>query len=576
MLRPDRKFTLPPWTIKSGAWIPLTVFTVALSTRLLHLFFYRNSPYFIYPVVDAKVYLDAATRIAYGNWWRLDGVFYQAPLYQYFLAGTLVLGGMDFPLLTRLLQAVLGSATALLICLTTGNLFKKSGIHPESSSRTNITGKALFAGLAAALYGPLVYFDCELLNPSLLLFFTYLSLFLLVREFTHEKEIKLRVIAVAGVAAGLSAITGGGILVFVPFFIFYLFINFPSKLAASLIIIFVSGIALIVLPVTIRNQSVGGEPVLISSNAGINFYIGNNPDYEKTVNTRPGLEWNRMANEPEKEGIHTHRGYSSYFFKKSFLSIYSDPVGYVKVLFGKALLLVSAAEIPRNQEIYPSRSCSPVTTILFWKAGRHFVFPSGIMLPLAMYSIFFSTWRKRPGYSLLLLFAGALLLFVFLFFVTSRYRLQAVPALLILSTHGIYLIAAHLKEKKLFHLFLLLPFLLLSNLHAGEKTEQRSADTVYNIALSMERAGDSESAIAWMRNAMVIDPEYHEARMNLAIFLARHRSDYEEAKKLLNELLVFLPDNPSIFRNLAECCRLEGNSDAAEDYLDKARTAGGK
>ena len=53
------------------------IFIIAITMRLIHLVFYKNSPYFIYPVVDAKVYLDNAIRILFGNWWKLDGVYYQ-------------------------------------------------------------------------------------------------------------------------------------------------------------------------------------------------------------------------------------------------------------------------------------------------------------------------------------------------------------------------------------------------------------------------------------------------------------------------------------------------------------------
>jgi len=433
----------------TGVRIPAAVFGIALLARLLHLFFYKSSPYFIYPVVDAKVYLDEATRIAFGNWWQLDGVFYQAPLYQYFLAGTLLIGGLDLPLISRVIQALLGSATAVIVYLTARDLYQsRSEYQNKHASEVSKTAKPLIAGVLAAFYGPLIFFDCELLNPSLLLFFTYLCLYLLVREVAHGKKIRLPVTAIAGVCAGLSAITGGGILLFIPFFVYILLRRYSFNHALTRTITFICGIALVVLPVTVRNLVVGGEPVPISSNAGLNFFIGNNPDYESTVKTRPGIEWNRLANEPMDHDITTHRGYSSYFFKKSLRSILSDPAGYANVLYKKLAILVNAAEVPRNQEIYPIRSYSPVFAFLFWNAGSHFVFPFGFIFPFTCYFIIFGTWRKNPGYSLLLSFITSLLLFVFIFFVTSRYRLQAVPGLLILSSSGIWLAVNHLREKK--------------------------------------------------------------------------------------------------------------------------------
>ena len=48
------------------------------------------------------------------------------------------------------------------------------------------------------------------------------------------------------------------------------------------------GLLVAIAPVTLRNYAIGGDAVLISSNAGINFYLGNNPEYQRTVNIRPG------------------------------------------------------------------------------------------------------------------------------------------------------------------------------------------------------------------------------------------------------------------------------------------------
>src|SRR5262245_31399286 len=63
---------------------PFLVFLVALAVRLLHLWQIRRAPFFDVLLGDARGYDAWAQQIAAGDWIGRD-VFYQAPLYPYFL-----------------------------------------------------------------------------------------------------------------------------------------------------------------------------------------------------------------------------------------------------------------------------------------------------------------------------------------------------------------------------------------------------------------------------------------------------------------------------------------------------------
>jgi hypothetical protein len=76
----------------------------------------------------------------------------------------------------------------------------------------------------------------------------------------------------------------------------------PGRWRRTASALFLGGVCLPVAAVALRNLAVSGEPVLISSNGGINFYIGNNPDYDVTVRIRPGGEFTRPE-QPENRGI---------------------------------------------------------------------------------------------------------------------------------------------------------------------------------------------------------------------------------------------------------------------------------
>ena len=87
--------------------------------------------------------------------------------------------------------------------------------------------------------------------------------------------------------------------------------------------------ALVIAPVTVRNRVVGGEWVQISHNARINLYIGNNPDYDRTTNTRPGRAWQELGDMPKREaGVTTRGAASRFFFRRSWDYFTADPADF--------------------------------------------------------------------------------------------------------------------------------------------------------------------------------------------------------------------------------------------------------
>src|SRR5262245_6979622 len=72
-------------------WL-VVVALLALSVRLWHLHQVSRAPFYDLLLGDAAAYDTWARTIAYGNWIG-DKVFYQAPLYPYFLAALYVVVG---------------------------------------------------------------------------------------------------------------------------------------------------------------------------------------------------------------------------------------------------------------------------------------------------------------------------------------------------------------------------------------------------------------------------------------------------------------------------------------------------
>ena len=147
-------------TVAPLAW---AIFSVALILRLVHVWGVSRSPFFSVLIGDARAYDEWAQRIAAGDWLGSE-VFYQAPLYPYFLGAIYAVAGRDLTIV-RLCQAVLGSASCVLVGLTAWRLFSKRA--------------ALIAGFGMAIYAPAVFFDGLLQKSVLDVFFMSLALFII-------------------------------------------------------------------------------------------------------------------------------------------------------------------------------------------------------------------------------------------------------------------------------------------------------------------------------------------------------------------------------------------------------------
>src|SRR4029453_704703 len=122
---------------------------------------------------DAQRYHEWARRIAGGEWIGRD-VFYQAPLYPYFLGVVYAIAGHHL-LIVRVLQAVLGSLACVFLALAGEGFF---------SPRDPAVGRR--GGLMLALYAPGIFFDGIIQKSTLDVFVICLALWLLTRTETAE------------------------------------------------------------------------------------------------------------------------------------------------------------------------------------------------------------------------------------------------------------------------------------------------------------------------------------------------------------------------------------------------------
>ena len=251
----------------------------------------------------------------------------------------------------------------------------------------------------------------------------------------------------------------------------------------------------------------------VSSNGGVNFWIGNNPDYQAMVDIRPKLEWQRLVDEPRRAGVYGEAAESRFFVRKALAWAKSHPWAFLRLQAHKLRLLLSGNEIYRNQAIYPARQYSPILAVLLWKVPG-VAFPFGLLMPLGVLGLWVGT-RRAPLLAVIVL---ALAFMVQLFFVTARYRILFVPFLLIFAAEGgRWLVhTAHRRQKIIAGLAVLALF-LLANLGQGPMDRRMNPDAEYSLAVRLGERGHMKEAQALFESVVAAHPGYAEAWLNLAV-----------------------------------------------------------
>ncbi|HWR98327.1 MAG TPA: glycosyltransferase family 39 protein, partial [Candidatus Methanoperedens sp.] len=388
----------------------LGVFFLALAVRFTYLLEIRGDPFFARPIVDARMYDEMAVRIASGEPLG-GGAFTQAPLYPYFLGLVYRLLGHDY-FLARFVQVAVGAAGCALIVAIGRRIF-----NPRV---------ALLAGLTAALYGTLVFYDAELLRPVLVIFLALCALLALLAA--AERPSRLRW-GGAGLLLGLAAITWETTLLFVPAALLWLWRvlrpRLPAREIAGHAACLCLAAAAAILPVTLRNYRVSGDLVLVSAWGGVNFYLGNNAAAERTVAVQPGRDWDALLALPERQaGLTRPAARSRWFYRETFAFIREHPLAWAGLLGRKLARFWDAAEFEPNNDLAHFRDASALFRLLY-RPGGPVVVPFGVVGPLALLGMILLPAREARA-RLLLLFTLAIMSVLVLYHVRARYRLVAV------------------------------------------------------------------------------------------------------------------------------------------------------
>jgi tetratricopeptide (TPR) repeat protein len=524
---------------------PALIFVLALSVRLFYLAEISHSPFFSYPMIDAETYFQTAQVVAGGDLLAGHIAFWQPPLYPYLLGLAVAVFGENHYRL-HLLHFILGAFNCVLIYWLGRRAFSE--------------GVAKAAALIACAYGPFLYFEGEYLPPVLLVF---LTLLLLLALFRAGEQVRPRTWFWPGLLLGLSAVARPDVLLFLPLALGWLIASFrrqqevgvtgrsPLRWLAGSALFFV-GLLLPIAPVAFRNWQVERVAVPISTNGGLNFYIGNNPDYDRVVAIRPGYAWVSLNQVPFLNKVASTAEQSNYFYRKSWNWIESAPGDWLRLLARKTGMYWNGHEFVRNLNFYAFRQYSRLLSALLWEHGLFF--PFGLVSPLALLGLVLILRKPRTRTGLLILFTLASSASVILFFIASRYRMPLVPVLLLFAVQAAGELWRQARQRQwrslIPELIALAGLLFWLNQGNYRQQEYNPAEENYWLARVALKQGDFAQTRQYLIQALRLDPNHLEARMQMG-FLSLATGDLSEAEADFQAVLALQDQAPILARAAA-------------------------
>ncbi|HEX2897778.1 MAG TPA: glycosyltransferase family 39 protein [candidate division Zixibacteria bacterium] len=548
------------------AWlIPLMIFVLGLSVRIAYLNQVSSVPTFELPIMDEKYHVHLAEQINSPEGYP-DEPFYRAPLYPYFLAFLFSVTDDSF-YWSRLIQLVLGSFLPLLIYVIAIRVFDRK--------------IAFWSGLVSSIYPTLIFFESALLIESIMVLLTALLIWQLYRCQQNSSIINF---ILAGVLLGLAGLARPNVLMLGPFLFIWVVLVLKPKLGwgKSILRYALIGITafMVILPVAIRNYTVGKDSVFIAWQGGFNFYIGNNRAASGWSATVPGIDMSWEGGYKQSIALaETVVGrdlkpseVSDFWYDQTWKEIKTFPGNFAALILKKSRLLINGFEIPNNQSTYFIRDYSWIAAILLFE--KIIFFPYGILAPLAIIGIGLSLkeWRR---YLLLYLVLGLYGLSLLLFFVCDRFRQPIIPILILFAVFGVIKLVEMFKrrdKKNLSLVLFILMLLLLESNHdiTGINRNSLRAEDYYIQGGAHLEIGNLAAAEREYNKSLAADPNFASAYTNLGLIASR-RGDINRAAQNFSKAIQLDPFTLEPYFNYATVLIERQQYQPALDILLKAR-----
>ncbi|MBP7830423.1 MAG: tetratricopeptide repeat protein [Kiritimatiellae bacterium] len=546
------------------------IFLLAWALRLVYLLQVSGHPSFHFPLVDAREYHELALRLA-GGASDLPKMAWQPWFYPMLLAQVYQSFGASI-WAAKLLQITAGSLTCVVAALMGTSV---------GSRRTGI-----LAGVLAAVYGPMIYYDGELLAETWAGLWLTLSAWISLRPAGRAKPVLLGILGALCLFTRPPLVPAWAVAVLAP-------LIRPSERKTVGIKPWLGGLVvgfiLTAYPFLHGIHFATGAFRWLPTTGGINFYIGNSADPGRTINIRPGHAWENLTLWPELNGAHTDRDMQDFYYREAFRDIRARPAAWLKHLGVKTAQFFSSREIPRNIDLYTFRPVSSLLALTTWKIGR-FGFPFAILAGLAALGLV--ARRGRPYRLALMILAYAA--GIILIHVCDRYRLPVLPLLIVFAAAGVQALAGQLKQwirksdtgvspvlptagdgratltrtpSLAFSLILIVTAAVATSLGGPYDAEQWNykAELDRLVAVGAYDRGDFETAEFHARRAVEENPAEAHAWNQLGLLRAQ-KGKLDEAETYFLEALRQDPAHAPAWFNLARIAMERGQLEKARDH----------
>ncbi len=543
--------------------------------RALYLYAYaRTGILFDGMMLDAAIYDTWAQAIAAGAWMGREA-FYFAPLYPYLLGALFRLVGHSYAIV-YILQGLMGLGIILLIHSIGARLYGRRA--------------GLFAAAGAVLYLPLPFFETKILGATLGLFLGLIALRLLIGA---EEARTMKPWMVAGLALGVASTVTPAVVLLAGLYAAAL--TFRRRLAAAALL--GAGALIALLPILVHNVTVAGDWIFLSGQGGVTFYQGNNPDAIGLFMPPPGFTGS-PEQQPEEEKVLAEReaGHplrrsevSAHFLRKGLAFVTGSPVRWLGLEARKLGRLIGSYEPSTEYSLYLEReripllwvACLPFAAIVGATAGawatqrtkRSVDSAGGGRKPAGAPA----EAAGRRALALYTLYAAAVPL---LFYVSSRYRLPLVPALLIYAGSFLDRMVAALRggaspdPAMMRGMTAALGVGLLSFFPLGRSAVTVEANAHYNLSRILADRGRNEEALVELDRCLSDWPEHVYALVNRGNSLDRlGRSD--EALASYQRAEEVRPDFWKAYQAQGSLLFRQEQFDAALDAYRRGAAAGG-
>lgn len=551
--------TTPTIRHQPGLHLSAGIFAAVLLIRVLVLARIADSPFLMPHTGDMHFYNDWARRILAGQ--AGDHLaFYGLPGYAWLLAILYKIFGYN-PFVPLLVQSALDAGTAVLIYKIASRTFAREG-----EQFANITG--LLAAAGWTFFVPAQSYAAILMPTAWIVFVFWLVLWLIIRS-----PLSLYGILALGLLIGLSATVVATVLFLVPLIVSAIFFGPTStKLSnkkwmfrISALTALVLGVGLGTAPCWVHNYFVAHDPVFLSAHSGINFWIGNNPAANGYPHFPPGLRAGQAALLQDSiaaaESAVGHplkrADVSAYWSEQAWRLMTERPLAWCTLLLLKMRNFWNAFQ-------YDDLS---IVTIL---REQQITFPGiyfGLASALALPGLILA-WKRVPLSRWIAAAIFLQMLALLPVFVTERYRLAAVPGLLIFAAAGIVFFWQSLKTHHAATSLIYACLLLVSAIFVSWPQRESSlwALDFYNSGVQALDVGDLALATKKLEVAYTYVPENAETNFALGN-LSYAKGDLAEAKSKYQTAFALDHRHTGALNNLGVIALQEHDWSAAEDVF---------